>query len=105
MSAICSSTSEVDVRKPKSRRKMKDNSLGESSQEIQTCCKCDATQFLRQCQFEGCQRMACMNHREWSARDAISGQWCCHCRMSRAVKCYQCQRNGTQVLLFECEES
>eukprot|EP00971_Amphidinium_carterae_P244534 4855481-Amphidinium_carterae.2 len=25
--------------------------------------------------------------------------------MPRAVKCYHCQRNGTQVLLFECEVS
>eukprot|EP00971_Amphidinium_carterae_P059401 1174737-Amphidinium_carterae.1 len=84
---------------------MTDDSPGVSSQETQKCCKCDANQFLRQCQFEGCQKMAYMNHREWIARDAVSNQWCCHCCMPRAVKCYNCQRNGTQVLLFECEES
>eukprot|EP00971_Amphidinium_carterae_P085477 1691085-Amphidinium_carterae.1 len=48
ISAISSSTEEVYVRTPKSRRKMKDNSPGVSSQAVQTCCKCDATQFLRQ---------------------------------------------------------
>eukprot|EP00971_Amphidinium_carterae_P102187 2022893-Amphidinium_carterae.1 len=51
--AINNSTSELDVRTPKSRRKMTDESPGVSSQETQKCCKCDATQFLRQCQFEG----------------------------------------------------
>eukprot|EP00971_Amphidinium_carterae_P349203 6490894-Amphidinium_carterae.3 len=125
VNALSSSpTADIDVRSPKSRKKCKDDSVGVSSQETperaentHKCCRCDATQFLTQCTFEGCQHMTCTNHREWIARDAISSQWCCHwCMpravkcyshwcMPRAVKCYSCQRNGTQVLLFECEES
>eukprot|EP00971_Amphidinium_carterae_P255762 5077770-Amphidinium_carterae.1 len=70
---------------------MKDNSPEVSSQEVQTCCTCDATQFLRQCQFEGCQHMACMNHREWIARDATSNQWCSHwSAIDGKVRCHQC---------------
>eukprot|EP00971_Amphidinium_carterae_P102867 2036243-Amphidinium_carterae.2 len=92
--AVSSSTSELDVRTPKSRGKMTDDSLGVSCQETQTCCKCDATQFLRQCQFEGCQKKACMSHREWIARDAVSKKW--HSSASLNAKC--------QVAITECVE-
>eukprot|EP00971_Amphidinium_carterae_P213755 4242057-Amphidinium_carterae.1 len=83
-----SSTADLDVRTPKSREKCKEDSVGVSSQatperseDSQKCCK------------------------EWIARDAVSSQWCCHCCMPRAVRCYNCQRNATQVMLFECGHS
>eukprot|EP00971_Amphidinium_carterae_P200500 3978877-Amphidinium_carterae.1 len=69
----------MDVRTPKSRKKCKEDSVGVSSQATperpensQKCCKCDATQLLRQCTCGECQHMACMNHREWIAKDAVS---------------------------------
>eukprot|EP00971_Amphidinium_carterae_P117829 2333933-Amphidinium_carterae.5 len=92
------------------KRRWKDDSVAVSSQKTperseqsQTCCKCEATAKLKKCQFGECLHMACSNHRNWIARDPISSQYCCHCCMPRAIKCYHCQRNGTQVLLLECE--
>eukprot|EP00971_Amphidinium_carterae_P206308 4093888-Amphidinium_carterae.1 len=75
INAINSSTVEMDVRTPKSRRRMGDDSAGVSSQdtpersEIQTCCTCEATVGLRQCQVGECRHMSCMRHRYWVARD------------------------------------
>eukprot|EP00971_Amphidinium_carterae_P116018 2298255-Amphidinium_carterae.1 len=88
---------------------MGDDSVGVSSQdtpersEIQTCCRCEATEGLRQCQGGECQHMSCMRHKYWVARDQVSSHWCCQCCFPTTVKCYQCQRNATQVLLFNCD--
>eukprot|EP00971_Amphidinium_carterae_P349847 6491257-Amphidinium_carterae.3 len=71
ISAISSSTAEMDLLTPKSRRRrrMGHDSVGVSSQdtpersEIQACCKCEATVGLRQCQVGECQHISCMRHR------------------------------------------
>eukprot|EP00971_Amphidinium_carterae_P223393 4432450-Amphidinium_carterae.1 len=85
-SAMSSSTKEIDVRTPRSTRKLGDDSIAVSSQETperseetQKCCRCEATEGLRQCQIRDCQHMSCMRHRYWVARDEVS-------RM--ALKCY-----------------
>eukprot|EP00971_Amphidinium_carterae_P044762 880512-Amphidinium_carterae.1 len=111
VSAItCSSTPEVDPRSPpKSRKKSQKDSGASSSQgpfqqtPIQVCYQCRRVDRLTQCEFNSCQHQACPLHRSWIPKDSVSSQWCCDSCKPNALMCHRCQRNGTQVLLFECE--